>query len=52
MTPPTGNPEVPAYVQKAKDIQQAIEVKSNAGVINKNNLGIELNLAEDYLLGE
>jgi hypothetical protein len=37
MTPPAGDPKAPAYIQKAKDKEQAIEVKSNVGVANKND---------------
>jgi len=41
MTPPTGDPEVPAYIQKAKDIQRAIEVKMDSGPVTMNDVGIE-----------
>jgi len=40
-TPPTGDPENPAYIQKAKDIQQAMEVKMDSGPLTANALAVE-----------
>jgi hypothetical protein len=40
-TPHTDNPEVPVHIQKAKDVQQAMEVKMDSGPLNAGDLGVE-----------
>jgi hypothetical protein len=40
-TPPTGNAVIPPIVQKAKDVQQAIEIKMDSGGVGIQDLGID-----------
>jgi hypothetical protein len=39
--PPTGDPNIPAYIQLAKDIMQAIKVRMDSGDVVPGDLGIE-----------
>jgi len=39
--PPTGDPNIPAYIQSVKDIMQAIEVRMDSGDVVAGDLGIE-----------
>jgi fumarylpyruvate hydrolase len=40
--PSNGDPEGPAYIQKAKDVQRAIQVKKDSGVVTTNDLESEM----------
>ncbi len=39
--PPTGDPNIPAYIQLAKDIMWAIEVRMDSGDVVAGDLGID-----------
>jgi hypothetical protein len=39
--PPTGDPNIPSYIQLAKDIMQAIKVRMGSGDVVAGDLGIE-----------
>ncbi len=39
--PPTGDPNIPAYIQLAKDIMRAFEVRMDSGDVVAGDLGIE-----------
>jgi len=41
MVPPTGDPNIPAYIQLAKDIMRAIKVRMDSGDVVAGDLGIE-----------
>jgi len=40
-TPPTGDAVIPPIVQKAKDVQRAIEIKMDSGGVGIQDLGID-----------
>jgi hypothetical protein len=42
MVPPTGDPNIPAYIQLAKDIMRAIKVRMDSGDVVAGDLGIDV----------